>query len=334
MRLISIVDPNGTGLSSPYARAVANACSEYFYIPNNVHKILSRTMSREILEKLIDFILCRYAIGKDVVVIPASLPRTTMNARKAVVIEVGAEITDIMRQTFKEYAYYNMNLPRRFFIRMETVMRTYAHANKILVLSQYAKETFEQAGYENVVNIGIGVDIERFKPPNNKADRYNDFQTLFVGIMKPMKGIRYLVEAWKKKPFPLKLVGEIPSSPMRRIIPKEITLTGFSDPLLHYQQASCLVFPTLSDGFGRVILEAMACGLPVITTPNSGGPDVIKSYKNGIIIPVKDSKAIREAVQYIKDNPSEAKLMGTRARKTAEMNTWGYLTERVKKELY
>jgi glycosyltransferase involved in cell wall biosynthesis len=329
MRLISIVDPNGTGLSSPHVRAIANACSEYFCIPNNVHKILSKVTQRERLDLLADSYLSRYSKGKDVLILPGALPKSAKNAKKAIVMEAGAEITGSVREALKEYAYYDISLPRRFFTRMEIVMRTLAHASKILIFSEYAKKTYEKAGYGDVYNIGQGVDTERFRPAVMPPE---NFQALIISSLKPLKGIRYLVDAWKKKPFPLKFVGEI-SSPVRKTIPKGIELIGFSEPLQHYQKASCLVLPTLTECFSRVILEAMACGLPVITTHNSGGTDIIKSYKNGIIIPVKDSKAIREAVQYIKDNPPEAKLMGTRARETAEMNTWEHLTQRVKKEI-
>jgi Glycosyltransferase len=74
------------------------------------------------------------------------------------------------------------------------------------------------------------------------------------------------------------------------------------------------VFPTLIEGFGRNIIEAMASGLPVITTANCAGPDLIEDGVTGFIIPIRDVDAICEKLAWIKDNPQEAMEMGERAR--------------------
>jgi glycosyltransferase involved in cell wall biosynthesis len=74
------------------------------------------------------------------------------------------------------------------------------------------------------------------------------------------------------------------------------------------------VFPTLLEGFGRNIIEAMASGLPVITTSNCAGPDLIDDGVSGFIVPICDVDAICERVQWIHDNPEEAMEMGRRAR--------------------
>jgi len=74
------------------------------------------------------------------------------------------------------------------------------------------------------------------------------------------------------------------------------------------------VYPTLLDGFGRNIIEAMASGLPVITTPNCCGPDLIEDGVTGFIVPIRDIDAICDRLAWLDDHPQEAIEMGERAR--------------------
>ena len=74
------------------------------------------------------------------------------------------------------------------------------------------------------------------------------------------------------------------------------------------------VFPTLLEGFGRNLIEAMASGLPVITTPNCAGPDLIQDGESGFIVPIRDIDAICEKLAWLYDHPQEAREMGHRAR--------------------
>ncbi len=85
------------------------------------------------------------------------------------------------------------------------------------------------------------------------------------------------------------------------------------------------VFPTLVEGFGRNIIEAMASGLPVVTTPNCAGPDLIEDGVTGFIVPIRDVVAICEKVAWIYDHPQEAIEMGQRARaRVASLTQAGY----------
>ena len=82
------------------------------------------------------------------------------------------------------------------------------------------------------------------------------------------------------------------------------------------------MLPTLTEGFAKVVLEAMSCGLPVITTTNSGADSAIKQGKEGFIIPIRDSKKIEETIQYFYNNPKKTKEMNKLARKTAMKYSW------------
>jgi starch synthase len=75
------------------------------------------------------------------------------------------------------------------------------------------------------------------------------------------------------------------------------------------------------EGFGRNIIEAMASGLPVITTKHSAGPDLIEDGVTGFIVPIRDVDAICERLAWINDHPREAIEMGLRARERVSVLT-------------
>ena len=83
-----------------------------------------------------------------------------------------------------------------------------------------------------------------------------------------------------------------------------------------------LILPSLFEGFGLVILEAMAAGLPVITTHNTGGPDVIGEGKEGFVVPAGDAEALREKMEWFIKNPEKTKEMGKAAHRKAKEFTW------------
>jgi len=69
-----------------------------------------------------------------------------------------------------------------------------------------------------------------------------------------------------------------------------------------FRRAGVLVFPSLCEGFGQVITEAMSQGLPVITTANTAGPDFIEHGRNGFLVPVRDSERLAETMQWCLDH--------------------------------
>ena len=93
-------------------------------------------------------------------------------------------------------------------------------------------------------------------------------------------------------------------------------------------EADAFVFPSLFEGFALVILEAMAAGLPVITTPNTAGPDLIEDGKEGLIVPAGDANALREAMQSLLHNPERARSMGRAAHEKTKEFTWERYGER------
>jgi alpha-maltose-1-phosphate synthase len=202
-------------------------------------------------------------------------------------------------------------------------------ADHIFVASSISKQSLLDVGVEEekISVIPYGAPIEYFQP-QPKQDSL--FRALFSGQMSPRKGIHYLLAAWdnlKLKDAELLLVGKncYPSGWLEKY--SNICRCVPSVPHLslnkYYSSASIFVFPSLLDGFGLVLLEAMACGIPIITTPNTAGPDIITDGVEGFIIPIRDVGAIEEKLEWCYSHPQELAAMGRAARRKAEELTWG-----------
>lgn len=89
-----------------------------------------------------------------------------------------------------------------------------------------------------------------------------------------------------------------------------------------YCESDAFVFPTLGEGYGLVVLEAMSCGLPVISSDHAGGNDAVEENINGHVFPAGDDEALKQILLKLYKNRSVTLEMGKNARKTAEKLTW------------
>lgn len=121
----------------------------------------------------------------------------------------------------------------------------------------------------------------------------------------------YLLEAWKKLNLPnaeLLLIGSL-SHEMNPLIRRyegvfrHIPFVPNEQLLQYYGRSSVFVLPSVEDGFAVVIGEAMACGLPVITTYNTGAADIIAHGRHGFVVPIRSPEAIGEHLELLYRNP-------------------------------
>jgi glycosyltransferase involved in cell wall biosynthesis len=201
-------------------------------------------------------------------------------------------------------------------------------ADHIFVASSITKKSLLDAGVtsEKVSVIPYGAPIEYFQP-QPKTDRL--FRALFVGSISPRKGIHYLLQAWKElhlSDAELLLVGAncFPEKWLERYedIFHHVPSVPHTALNQYYSSASVFVFPSLVEGFGLVLLEAMACGIPVITTPNTAGPDILTDGIEGFIVPIRDVETLKEKLEWCYSHPQELAQMGQAARRKAEQLTW------------
>ena len=216
---------------------------------------------------------------------------------------------------------------------------TLEECDAIFVKSNLVRESCIEKGIPEeklkVVSTGVGVDTEYFKPSKSDDDK---FVCLFVGHKSLLKGVPYLLEAWKTMDLKdAKLI--VCGVQNKKIIERYNKIIDFdvpgsvSNPLEYYNNASIFVLPSLTDAFGRVTLEAMSCGLPIIITEGVGSKDIIEDGKEGFILPIRDPDLLAEKIQYFYDNPDEVIRMGRNARKRAEEYSWGKYGDEVIKKI-
>src|SRR5262249_37505886 len=149
------------------------------------------------------------------------------------------------------------------------------------------------------------------------------------GTFSIRKGAHYLLSAWRKlapKNALLQVFGanNLPSE-LTSDLPISIKISATipqSELFGHYRSADVLVFPTLCDGFGMVVTEAFAQGLPVITTNRAGASDLVRHEENGLIVPAGDASALAEALEWCLTHRTELTLMRRAALETAASRQW------------
>jgi glycosyltransferase involved in cell wall biosynthesis len=204
-----------------------------------------------------------------------------------------------------------------------------------------ANSLIKYAGVDakNVISVPLG------GPPAIQAAELPDAPSqpvkfIYSGPVSVRKGAHYLLQAWR-----LLEAGPIASLDIfgTMLLPARclenvsyVTLRGHvSSAALRqaYTEASVLIFPTLCDGFGMVVQEAFAHGLPVITTTNAGAADLIEEGKNGFVIPPRDPEALAQIMSWCIAHPEELWKMRVAALKTAESWTWRDFRETFKLKL-
>jgi len=205
-----------------------------------------------------------------------------------------------------------------------------ALADYVLCPSRYVAASFVEAGIpeEKCVIIPYGTNIKLFRPASVIKD---EFVILFVGTIGVRKGLIYLFKALEilSQRYQLNclLIGGIEEQ-FREVMDKYSHLFSHIPRVPHHQlmeyynRASVFVFPSLDEGMAYVQLEAMACGLPVICTPNSGGDSVITDSSDGYIVPIRDEKAIADKIEYLHLHPSEQQRMANNAVQKAREFSW------------
>jgi glycosyltransferase involved in cell wall biosynthesis len=194
-------------------------------------------------------------------------------------------------------------------------------ADAILCASTFTKQSLVEVGVEpeKIFVEPYGVDQSTFHP---SEDKFPKFSVIWASSYTQTKGIGYLLESLTREPVSgMELVlagypfGADAVSPYEDRI-RVRRLGHISRQELGQIMGRCHVhvFPTLLEGFGRNIIEAMASGLPVITTAHCAGPDLIEDGVTGFIVPIRDADAICEKLAWVNDHPREAVEIGARAR--------------------
>lgn len=216
---------------------------------------------------------------------------------------------------------------------IERLSRESILADHCVVASSFTRKTLVINGIkpEKITVIPYGVDFARFPSKASYCKDSSRIRLVFVGQLIQRKGIYYLLEALKlikSRNVELTLVGRgvMDLNLVNAYIP-HINLTvkvnlSHMDLVKELHSHDMLVFPSLIEGFGHVILEAMSVGLPVLCTENTAGPDLFLSGCEGKIVPIRDPQAIADYIDYFISHKSELEEMGVIAASTARSFSW------------
>jgi len=215
---------------------------------------------------------------------------------------------------------------------IENELREYESADFVMVPSTFAKKTFieQKIQSKKILKIPYGVNLLEFYP-QKKID--NKFRIISCGSVSIRKGSHYLIRAFQElnlKNAELWFVGEI--QPCIKSILNIILFNPnikFFKPvpqkklMWFYNQSNAFVLPSLEEGMPTVLLQAMACSLPIICSINSGGGDLISSSEGGFVLNSITIEEIKKSILYIYENIENAKIMGKNNLKKIQNNyTW------------
>ena len=247
------------------------------------------------------------------------------------IVERGSSHIEFQNEILKEeYKSLNIKYPGIDKRIIDKELEEYNFCDRIIVQSSFAKSTFIKKGFtdDKIITLPLGVNLNVFKKAN-KLDQ--KFRVLAVGTLSVRKGSIYLLKAiykihhiHKLKNFEFVFNGHIhdeilPIITNYRSLIDYVGTRPFDQLYKLYSQASVFVLPTIEDGFGNVIAEAMACGVPVIATTNCGSIDIISDGIDGFIVPIRDSNAILEKIIFLYENPDVREKMSIAALAKATM---------------
>lgn len=185
-------------------------------------------------------------------------------------------------------------------------------ANLITVPSHFVRQTFIEQGTapEKLRVVPYGVSLEEFFPTGQPSSEV--FRLLFVGNFSLRKGAPYLLEAFHAFKHPKKelvIVGSV-SPEIERLLPsfstvgvKFVGVQSRSEVKKFMSEAQALVLPSIEEGLALVQGQAMACGCPVIATPNTGSETLFEHGKQGLIVEARSSAALVAAFEQLADSP-------------------------------
>lgn len=212
-------------------------------------------------------------------------------------------------------------------------------ADLVVVPCEWARESlnFSKSIPTRVVKVPYGTPAGEVAARTRRPD--GPFTVLFAGQVGARKGVPLLLEAWKGlrlKNARLLLAG---SMALDESYLKHYQDSEYLGPVPRLRlleimkSADLFVFPSLAEGFGLVIGEAMAVGVPVLTTTNTGGPELITDGREGWCVPAHNLEALAERIRWGYMNREKLWEMGMAARRRAEQWTWANYRQMLVEEI-
>lgn len=203
-------------------------------------------------------------------------------------------------------------------------------ADTILCPSEYVANSFAIYGIPRSKCLVIPYATNpRFRATQPKAPD-KSLHVLFVGSVGVRKGLLYLLQALALLNDPritCTVIGRVDPVLAPLLVPYQhlfhhIPSVPHDEMPGHFAAANVFVLPTLDEGMAYVVMEALASGTPVITTPNSGAEGIVRQGQNGFLVPIRESEAIADALSRCLADPELVERLSAEALATATAWSW------------
>lgn len=260
---------------------------------------------------------------------------SAMSVRKILLEEI--ELTPIASDSLRREYEVRMSESKINELQEEIEM-----ADVIFAASTFTRETIlndlNGKGDKIIPVVPYGVESGKYAQAPQKTKGSNVLKVFFWGSMIQRKGLTYLLEAVKSArkeiEIELELIGR--GYYDRNILNKyenEISIITHNKPdaeiIERIQDKDVMVLPSLVEGFGHVILQSMSMGIPVVTTPNTIGRDIIEDGKNGFIVPIRDIENLKKTFFWISDNREQFNNMRSLVVETARQYDWARFRKKI-----
>jgi glycosyltransferase involved in cell wall biosynthesis len=183
-------------------------------------------------------------------------------------------------------------------------LREYERSARVYVASRYTYESFLEQGFPEQRLAWFPLTPHPRFDRSSHPQRSGRFEIVYTGSLAVHKGVPLLIDAVRRLPYDdlrLTLVGGWGSRGMRRFVEQACAAdrrieAGPGDPLPRLRRASVAVHAAFEDGFGYAPAEALACGVPVIVSDDTGMKDLIESPHAGLVVPTGDLDALASAI--------------------------------------
>lgn len=217
----------------------------------------------------------------------------------------------IMKEECAQYGFAEFGNWQHDWL-VDRMNHEFENADHVVCCSDLAKQSMIDNGVDakKIFVNRLGVNLSDFRPEKGHSGD-GIFRILFVGAMTPLKGLHYLLEAFHKMPAQaeLWLVGALPTDPLlKKMLDECVIQTGrvrVFGPVAQsrlkaiYNQCDLFVLPSLSDGWGMVVSQALACGLPVIVSDMTGAKEAVEQHRNGLVIKSGNLCDLTEKMEFV-----------------------------------
>jgi glycosyltransferase involved in cell wall biosynthesis len=217
--------------------------------------------------------------------------------------------------------------------------REYALADRIVALSRFAYDSLYSRGIaeSRLMLLPLGADVSHFHLSDEamgercaRISRGEPLRVLYTGTLSYRKGLLDLYDIARTADgnrFAFRAVGPIAPEARNMIngLRTCVTLVPKQPERslrVSYSWADLYLFPTLEDGFPAVLTQAQACALPILTTPNSAGPDIIEDGVSGWILPARNPEAFIDRLRWCDANRSRVVEMVRHLHRTHRVRDW------------